>query len=108
MKTREDALRIVTRARVALERIYGQRLRGVYLFGSYARGQAHEDSDVDLAVILDEIPHRFAEIERTGDLASDLTLEYGTLVTFFFVPEEDFKEGRCAVHRAIKREGVPA
>jgi type I restriction enzyme S subunit len=108
MKTREEVLQIVARARLALEGVYGERLRGVYLFGSFARGEAQEDSDVDIAVVLDEIPHRFAEIERTGDLASDLTLEYGTLVTLFFVPEEDFKQGRHAVHRAIKREGVPA
>jgi predicted nucleotidyltransferase len=108
MKTQEDALRIMARARLALEKTYGERLCGVYLFGSYARGEAQEDSDVDIAVVLDEIPHRFAEIERTGDLASDLTLEYGALVTFFFVPEMDFKQGRCAVHRAIKREGIAA
>jgi len=107
MKTREDMLRIVARARVGLEQIYGARLRGVYLFGSYARGEANEDSDVDIAVVLDEVPSRFAEIERTGELASDLTLEHGMLVMFHFVPEADLAEGRRAVHRAIKREGVP-
>lgn len=27
--------------------------KSVYLFGSYAKGEAHEDSDIDLAIIAD-------------------------------------------------------
>jgi hypothetical protein len=29
------------------------RVRAVYLFGSHARGQAHEESDVDLCIVAD-------------------------------------------------------
>lgn len=29
------------------------RLRALYLFGSYARGTQHEDSDIDVAVVVD-------------------------------------------------------
>ena len=32
---------------------YGERLKGVVLFGSEARGEAGEESDVDLLVLLD-------------------------------------------------------
>ena len=35
-----------------LQEIYGDRLRAVLLFGSQARGEATEDSDVDVAVPL--------------------------------------------------------
>ena len=66
MKTGEKALRIVAMARNGLEKIYGERLHRVYLFGSYARGEADEESDVDIAVVLDDVPDYFAEIERTG------------------------------------------
>jgi predicted nucleotidyltransferase len=33
---------------------YGAAVREVRLFGSFARGGAHEDSDVDVAVVLDQ------------------------------------------------------
>ncbi|MGI8911693.1 MAG: nucleotidyltransferase domain-containing protein [Rubrobacteraceae bacterium] len=33
--------------------IYGERYRGMVLYGSYARGEADEGSDVDLLLLLD-------------------------------------------------------
>ena len=36
----------------ALQDLYGERLRGLYLCGSYARGTAHWDSDIDVLIVL--------------------------------------------------------
>ena len=41
--------------KTALIELYGERLRGVYLYGSYARGDYHVDSDVDVLVALNGI-----------------------------------------------------
>jgi len=105
--TRQQALEIATKAREDLEQIYGERLRGVYLYGSAARDQLTPDSDIDIAIVLDEIQSRFEEHELTGDLYSQISLQYNTVVTFLFIAETDFEEGLFTVHRAVKREGVP-
>ncbi len=57
------------RLRGALERRFGDRLRQVVLFGSQARGDAQEDSDVDVLVVVDDL----SEDERREaiDLAHD-------------------------------------
>jgi len=106
--TRLQALEIASQARRSLNEIYGVRLRGVYLYGSAARDQLTADSDIDIAVILDEIQDRFAEHEQTSQLASDLSLEHNTVVTFLFVTERDFTEGSFLVYRMVRREGISA
>jgi predicted nucleotidyltransferase len=35
-----------------LAEIYGERLRGIYLYGSYARGDFHSGSDIDVLIAL--------------------------------------------------------
>lgn len=36
-----------------LKKIYGDHLRAVILYGSYARGDQREDSDIDLMILVD-------------------------------------------------------
>ena len=45
------------RLRASLDARYGARLREVVLFGSQARGAAHEESDVDVLVVVDDLTH---------------------------------------------------
>lgn len=34
-------------------------IREAYIFGSYASGRFHENSDIDLAIVLDDVPNSF-------------------------------------------------
>lgn len=108
VQTREQAIEIAAKARESLEQIYGRRLCGIYLYGSAARGQLRPDSDIDIAIVLDEITDRFAEYERTSKLGSRLSLDDDTLVSFLFLTEADLAKGRFSIHQAIKREGIRA
>ena len=42
--------------KAGLEAVYGKRLTGVYLYGSYARGEADAESDVVPRTGLDQFP----------------------------------------------------
>ena len=107
VSNRQDALRLAAQTHQGLEKIYGHRLRGVYLYGSAARGTFHEESDIDIAIILDEISNRFDEHERTSKLGSDISLQENMLVSFIFLEEADFEQGRFSIHRSVKRDGIP-
>ena len=48
-------------------------VRSAYLFGSHARGRAHRESDVDVAVLLDVV--RFPTRERRSAAAERLNAE---------------------------------
>ena len=49
---RKDIEGILHELKAGLRDLYGDRLVSVILYGSYARGEATEDSDIDVAVVL--------------------------------------------------------
>src|SRR5438034_7051326 len=66
---------ILKRFRAALDEMYGDRAERVILFGSRARGDAHEDSDYDVAVFLRDLADRAAEMNRLADLSTKIIVD---------------------------------
>jgi uncharacterized protein len=60
-----------------LYEIYGDRIARVVLFGSRSRGEAHADSDYDVAVFLTDLPDVWKERKRLADLRVDFLDEHG-------------------------------
>lgn len=56
-----------------LKPIYGDALKSVILYGSYARGEEREDSDVDILLLLDLTQQ---EMEAKDGELCELTFEY--------------------------------
>jgi predicted nucleotidyltransferase len=55
--------------------MYGDRAERVVLFGSRARGDAHKDSDYDVAVFLRDMADRAAEMNRLADLSTKIIVD---------------------------------
>ncbi|MEO5360682.1 MAG: nucleotidyltransferase domain-containing protein [Nitrospirota bacterium] len=91
-----------------LEELYGNRLLGVYLFGSYARGDSDLESDVDVLIALDVVENYAYEIDRTGYLISSFSLDYGVSVSRVFIPHNDWLYGETPFITNIRTEAVPA
>ena len=91
-----------------LVRIYGDRLEELYLNGSYARGDARSDSDMDVMIVLNNYESYGKEIDRTGELASNLSLEYGISISRVIMKELQWKESDTPLLRNIRMDGVPA
>ncbi len=91
-----------------LVRIYGDRLKGVYVYGSYARGEERPDSDIDVMIVLDDYQSYGKEIDRTGELVSKLSLEYGISISRVIMKEVQWKESDTPLLRNIRIDGVPA
>ncbi len=89
-----------------LESMYQSRLRGVYLFGSHARGDAGPESDVDLLVVLDHFDRYGAEVDRTSTLGAELSLAHAVSISEVFVSEHDWLTRRTPFLDNVRREAV--
>jgi len=87
---------------------YGSRLKGVYLFGSYARGEEDQESDVDVLIVLDGFERYGVEVDRTSDLIAGLSLEYSVSISRVFVSEKDWKNQESAFLANAREEAVAA
>lgn len=107
-KSSETVRDILSSLRSRLEQTYGNRLRGLYLFGSYARGEARPGSDLDVLVVLDRIDSYWQEILRTSHDTADLSLEHDLTVSTVFTSEDLWRSAASPFLRHVRDEGRAA
>lgn len=88
---------------------YGERLKGVILYGSEARGEGDGDSDVDLMVLLDGPVDTGREIREITHSIYRLLIkrEFFRPVEVIPVDAEDYENVNLGIYRNVKEEGVP-
>lgn len=88
-----------------MKQIYGDRLAAVILFGSYARGDFHEDSDVDYLVLLtDETVNLSKEISRLSHDLNAIFLKDDIRVSVKPIPAGSLKANN-PLYAEVRREG---
>jgi predicted nucleotidyltransferase len=98
---------LLTRVKAALAEAFGQRLRGVVLYGSEARGQADPDSDIDLLVLLSHQDSYWDDVRTAIDAVYPLILENdGRPIDAHPVTVEEYEGQEYGLYRNIKGEGV--
>jgi len=82
-------------------------LRKVILYGSYARGDFHEDSDVDIMVLVDS-PNPRSVNSVIAKEESLLWGEYDTLIMCVFQNYKHFYEAMdcTSFYKNVEREGI--
>ena len=91
-----------------VERLYGDRLKQIILYGSHARGNFTEESDIDLLIVLKGKVVPGKEIDRMIDIITEINLKYSTLISVYPVSEEDYKKVNSPLLINVRREGVQA
>jgi predicted nucleotidyltransferase len=92
-----------------LQEILGQKLRKVILYGSYARGDFDDESDIDIVALAD-VPREntWKYDDKICDISSKLGLEYNVLISIF-LNNQSFFESHLPVlpfYRNIATEGI--
>ena len=84
-----------------LRKKFGNKIKKVILFGSYARGDYNEESDIDILVIGD------IKLDDIMDLVVDIMVKYGILINVIIKNENEFNKLRySSFYSTILNEGV--
>ncbi len=90
----------------ALKRLYGERLVEVVLYGSHARVEADEESDVDVMVVLHGPVEPAREIRRLSPLVVEIGLAHEKLISTFSISKEDYHAKESTLLQNVRREGI--
>jgi predicted nucleotidyltransferase len=90
-----------------LRALYGDTLQGLYLYGSHARGTAHEGSDVDVLLVLHGPVKPAEEINRISSTVSDLCLQTGLLISICPVSTTWFRTRQSPFFANVRKEAIP-
>jgi predicted nucleotidyltransferase len=98
---------ILRKCRAVLEAMYGDRLKGVILYGSTARGEDTAESDIDLLVLLDGPVNASAEVRRIWDELYSVQLECDRAISVRPADAASYERGESILYQNIHEEGVP-
>ncbi len=99
--------KILRELKKGLITIYGDELKAVILFGSFARGEGRlPDSDIDVMVVLNgEFNYRDVE-NRSIDFVASLCLEYDVIIICHFISDKRYVESELPFMLNVRRDAV--
>jgi len=102
-----DRLRtILSELKARFVELYGDRLVQMILYGSQARGDAVDGSDIDVLLVLRGEVKPCEELDRVGDDVYSVSYANDVGVSCVFVSEDAYARGEGPLIRNVRREGV--
>ncbi len=102
---REEVEELLREFKDSLLKLLGKNFSSMVLFGSYARAEADEESDVDIAILTRRRLTR-EEKKEVSKIASRLSLKYDLVISCVFYPEEEFRRRQTPFLSNIRKEGI--
>jgi len=97
---------ILQKVKQSLRKFYQDKLEKIILYGSQARGDATEYSDIDILVVLKSTINPYDEIDKTSEIIADLCLEHDVVISRHFISSEKFESQNTPFIYNVKKEGI--
>ncbi len=101
-----DLWKVIEEFRVGLRAACASDLRGLVLYGSYARGEEHEESDIDIIVLFKDDESAAEYTSKVDGVARRISEERVALLSPMPMSERKYQTGRSPFFINVKREGM--
>lgn len=109
MCTESELRTVLKQVKSASQKLYGNKLNKIILYGSYARGSQTEESDIDILIILDCSEDEIKKLRyKTAEMSSEISLEQGVFLSVLMRDKKHFDENVDfhPFYCNIAREGI--
>lgn len=109
MCTKSELQTVLETVKSTSEQLYGDKLERIILYGSYARGDNTDESDIDIMIILDCNADEIKRLRRlTAEMASDISLEQEVFLSVLLRDRSHFESNLdfLPFYQNIAREGI--
>lgn len=109
MCTENQLQKALKEVKNASEQLYGEKLNRIILFGSYARGDHTDESDIDILIILNCDAGEIKKLRgKTAEMASDISLEQEVFLSVLLRDKKHFEKymNFLPFYKNIMKEGV--
>lgn len=109
MCTKAELHNVLQDTKKGMEEIFGEKLKKVLLYGSYAREEQTSESDIDVMVLVNLTKEQLATYRRNvSDFSGDIDLRYGVLLSIKLQDLESYeKYGQTLpFFRNVAKEGI--
>ena len=92
-----------------IDKLGREHLEKIILYGSYARGDFHQDSDIDIMILVNDLDDSLVEYEnKVDDLTYDFNCKYGTEIMPIVKNIDQFEYWKNAYmfYKNVDQEGV--
>lgn len=109
MCTKSELQIVLKKVERAAKQLYGEKLDKIILYGSYARGDHTEESDIDIMVILNCEAGEIKKLRSvTAEMSSDISLEQEVFLSILLRDKKHYENNLdcLPLYRNIAEEGV--
>jgi predicted nucleotidyltransferase len=97
---------ILNKVKQSLVNLYQDQLETIILYGSQARQDAKQFSDIDILVILKSNVNPYQEINHTSQIIAQICLDYDVVISRHFISLDKFKNSNTPFLYQIRKEGI--